>query len=174
MIEKITNLWQIWYKKQQITNIEMMGKITDLWQTWDEKQQIYAVAAAAVLILILLIVLLYLPLKMQNNNLNAQLKMQNNITQKLNNAAKKSTNFTTIAPQKIKPLVAKIARQNRLKLALKLEDKQLILNAKSQEFHALNRLLLSLRNQYAIIATHAVIRKTKNGFVDADLKLSFP
>lgn len=154
----------------------MIEKITDLWQTWDEKQQTYIAVSAIVLVLALLILLLYAPLKMQNNNLNLQLQSQHNISQKLQYARTKPSNFSVVKPKKAKSVVGKIAKRYGLNVELKLKQQQLILQAKAQEFNALSRFLSAIRNKYAIVATAAVITKTKakNGFVDVNLTLSLP
>ena len=151
-----------------------MEKIVQFWQTLDEKQQIYAIIFAVILLIWLLFMSLYLPIKIQHQTLNTQLHSQHNITQQLISVGEKPSKFSAIKRKKAKSIIAKIAKQRGLSVDLKLDDKKLSLVAKDQEFNNLKKLLLLLRQRYAITTIKANISKTKDGFVDAKLTLILP
>ncbi len=152
----------------------MIDKIENFWQTLGKKQQIYVLIFSCVLAVCLLIVLLYFPIKIQNQALDTQLRMQADIHQKIINVSKKPSSFTAIERRKAKSIIDKVAKQKGLSIDLQFDEKVLSLSAKNQEFNHLKSLLLLLRTQYAITTVKANIVKTKDGFVDADLKLILP
>lgn len=152
--------------------MDFLNKLQNFWQTLDEKQQIYAWISSAVLVILLLIVSLYWPLKAKNQFLNEQLHIQNTMRQQLL-SVQNVGHFSTL-PNPIKKTLINLAKRKGLNIQVTFENKQLTLNMNNQDFSALRDFLLSLRMQYAITVNKATLKKTKNGFVDANLILSMP
>ncbi len=152
----------------------MRDKIEAFWQTLDEKKQLYTLAATALLAILILVLSLYLPLKSTNQVLNTQLQTQYEVQKKLINAGKNPLNISTISPKQVKATVAKIAKQKGLEVDLDFAKNTLTLNVKNQEFARLKNLLTSMRNEYAMITNKASIKRTKDGFVNANLTLVLP